>query len=279
MMSAIGVLLVLGAGSSGLRVELSPLSGTNQLLRKEVPYATVTYESVAVPAIIFGEGSAERFELRPRGGDWNDCPVNPDNTKDAPQVFHVGRGLEAGTPQQHYIGRVDHICPEITDRTGTFEIRVVYVEQGRQVASASQLFEVRDPIGSDAEALSVLEKTGNSVDQRSFVRRFPSSPYSAPFIGARRPGSPVPDFRRWSAELERSVPRAERIAEASLLQKFVNGNPGHLFAEGVRTQLVALAAANGDLSLLRTNVGELERAGSKSAVRARAFLSSLEGGR
>ena len=276
MIAPFAMVMAVCAASGGLRLELGPLNGTNELLRGEIPYAIATYEAVGSPVTAFSSQSRERFQIRPAGGAWSDCPEYEDATKDAPVVRSWGRRLEVGVPQQIYLGRVDRLCPGMTSRVGAFEIRLSYVEQGVELASATQLFSVREPRGSDAEAARLLEKSGSSLDQRSFVRRFPSSPYAAPYLGARRPGADVPDFRKWTAELQRSGSATERAEEANLLQQFVDRNPKHLFAEGVRTHLVAISAAEGDMSRLRANVGELERSGSKSAAEARAFLTSLE---
>jgi hypothetical protein len=262
-------------GAAAIGITVTPISGTNDLLRDEAALAFVDVENRS-GVQIEDEGTLN-FEVKRESGPWVPC-TGPQPPIDVPgrRDFIFGSPLRPGETRKLYYGSLGRLqCPLLTHVVGGFQIRAVLTSrQMGIVVSPPQQVTVREPTGLDAAALRYKEEKGRMLSTSEFLIRFPGSRYAAPFLPAEAPENPPQPMSARAAGFRNGPGFAELEPRQALLRAFLDRNPDHLFSELLLREYVAIAAARGDRAALEWGVGKMEarRPGSQDTLDARALL-------
>jgi hypothetical protein len=269
--------LVQGAlGSADVEVNLSPLNGTNLLLRGEVPYVVLGYKNVSKHSVDIGDAH-ETTQVRASGGEWRVC-------EDRIHVSASRIGAPSRSPlmlspgeTRRFHHSLEDRCPGITSTVGTFEVRMDSDVTTVGVISMGQHFVVVEPEGLDAEALRTL-KTGRVGARADFLKKYAGTPYAAPFVLSRHVSAKPLGLQTWAAGMRQEEGDERLRLRSQVLQAFLARNPAHLFADDARRDLIAVSGALGDAQTLEKAVKDLEARDPESAdaKEARGMLAGLK---
>ena len=271
------MVVLLSVSSASMQITLTPINGTNDLLREEVPFGVVEVDNLT-PVEVGAAGSTLSFEVRRAGGNWERCrgPQPPIDVQDRPRS-PFGVPIRPGERRAMYLGALDGTCRNLTGADGTFEMRAVFEsKQTGVVTSPPQLVTVREPTGVDAAALDYKTKLGRRFSRGEFLVKFPGSRYVAPYLPAGRPDRPTQPIAERARSLRVSPTAAELDGRQSSIGAFLERNPRHLFADALLREYVAIASARGDMAALESGVRAMEsrHPGSTEAAEARELLQS-----
>ena len=261
------------ASANSLALSLSPINGTNDLLRNEVPFGFVEVENLTTGSL-GAAGATFALEVRPVGSDWQRCPGLQIDIPDAPRP-PFGSELQPRERRNIYLGSLDVFCPELGKKSGRVEIRPVFEsKETGLVMGVPQAILVREPEGLDLAALEFREQQGQRLSRDQFVAKFPGSRYVAPYILNGRPDRPLRPLAQVAKELRGSPSASQLGVRQERLGAFLERNPGHLFAEPLLREYVAIASARGDKAALESGIRAIEarHPGSKEAAEARELL-------
>ena len=264
-----------------LEIELTALNSTNRLLRGEHVYAFAIFRNAGAGPVPWGNYF---FEIRPSGGDWSECRSFISTTMDAMPPPNLS--LEPLQFRRAYLTPYTE-CERITAEPGWYELRIADRTSVTVVHSNAQSYEVVEPGGIDAVALTARNSGGRNLDRAAFVAKFAETPYAGEFLireaphAAKRTGliewahseremlgkiAPLPGPELWNLR-----------AEADACSAFLGRNPEHFFSPYIRRRLTVVLWALGDARGVERLASELERRapGSTDAQEAQGLLFEL----
>jgi hypothetical protein len=156
------------------------------------------------------------------------------------------------------------------------------------VHSNAQAFDVVEPRGIDALALTVRDAPGRQLDQATFVARFAGTPYAGQFLTREAPhAAKRTSLIDWAHSEREMLGRIAPLpgpelwnlrAEGDACGAFLARNPEHFFSPYVRRRLIVVLWALGDAPGVERLAAEIERQapGSVDSQEAQALLLELQ---